>query len=286
MEQNILWTKHWNKIVNPKKENPKERKGKPMKKLTLFVFVLGMLSTLSLSAADSRLSGSVDFDYYSHYIWRGQSVSDTPSFQPGAAISIADVGPGSLSLSYWGSSFLADTHADGSNFAENDYTGSYAFDAGPVAVEVGIIYYTFPQGTGDGFSTTEVYTSLGYTLMESDGTSIGLSLGAYYDVDLAKEGLYLNLGVGAEFALTKDITGGVSIGVGYSNDEYSNFYLAEDSSGLNDLAVEASVGMPLTETFSLSAAIGYIDFLDSDLEVDGFTADSELYAKVGISASF
>ena len=256
-----------------------------MKKLSLFVFVLAMMGSLSVKAEESRLSGEAGIDYYTDYIWRGIVASSAPSVQPGIGLSYADLGPGSLSFSYWGSSYLADAESDEANVIENDYTFSYALDAGPVSIEAGVIYYAFAGTAGDGYSFTEVYASFGVGLFETDGASAGLSFAVYRDTDDTK-GTYYNLGIGGEFSLNETITAGLSAGVGYGDSRNNVGYYGNAGDSIADIMLEASVSMPINETFSVSAAVGYINVPNSDFDDAVKVAEDDTYAKIGISASF
>ena len=180
---------------------------------------------------------------------------------------------------------LKESHADGDHSAENDYTFSYAFDAGPVSIDTGLIYYTFPAATGDGFTYTEVYASFGVGLFEADGTSAGLTFAVYRDTD-DTSGTYYNLGIGAEFALNDKVTAGLSAGIGYGDSRHNVEYYSNDGDSIADIVLEASLSMPLNDTFSVSAAVGYINVPNDDFD-DGLpVAEDAPYAKVGISASF
>lgn len=112
------------------------------------------------------LSVSVSLDVLSDYIWRGQICNDNPVWQPSVTLSYDAGDYGALSANVWSTFDL--THKQGTSTAsrrsaglqEIDYTLSYAVDLFGVGLEVGHIWYTYPNGNGP--SDQELYATVSY----------------------------------------------------------------------------------------------------------------------------
>ncbi len=165
---------------------------------------------------------NLDYTVVSDYVWRGFNLSEFKgegrekvNHQLGAAVSVDLDQFGSVGFAWWGEFYTdqkslgfdpsgtADTHLQ-----EADYTlnWSYEFKNIGVGMELGWIAYEFPNVSGDGYSTYEIYASLSF----NDGKWFGLEDGvlnpyvAYYlDIDLV-EGGWFELGISHEFSLSED----------------------------------------------------------------------------------
>jgi len=163
---------------------------------------------------------AVEYTMVSDYIWRGANFSEYAgegreklNHQVDIALSadLKDLGLpdfGSITFDAWFEIYEGQrTMAPGSETStqEVDYTISWAYDIPktPVSIELGWIAYTFPNTGGDGYSTYEVYASVGV----NDGALFGLEDGVLnptvtynYDYDLVEAGV-LTITVKHEFAL-------------------------------------------------------------------------------------
>ena len=158
--------------------------------------------TNELEEADSGgLSVEVSVDVLSDYVWRGKICNGNPVWQPSATLAYAYGDFGKVSANVWASMDL--THRRGtmnasrraSGIQELDYTLAYANSFGPLDVEIGHIWYSFPYGNGR--PTEELYGTVAY-----NNPIATPSLTVYWD--------YLDTGgndasaVYATFALSRD----------------------------------------------------------------------------------
>ena len=152
--------------------------------------------------AESPLTGNIAVA--SNYVWRGKTASnDTSAVSGGIDYSISG-----FTLGTW----VSNTAAAGGDYEQDIYAG-YAFDAGPVGLDVGYISYLAPVA---GTSTSEVYVNASFKMF-----SVGVA------VDSENKNVYTN--VGAEFEVKKDLMLGVTIGsndADGSADDYTHYQVA------------------------------------------------------------
>ena len=117
-------------------------------------------------AESSAFSIEASVDILSDYIWRGKICNGNPVWQPSVTLGYDAGDFGKVSANVWASMDLthrrgtmnASRHACG--IQELDYTLSYANSFGPVDIEIGHIWYSFPYGNGR--STEELYGTVAY----------------------------------------------------------------------------------------------------------------------------
>ena len=137
----------------------------------------------------------------------------------------------SRSPSRWGNYRLVSDNPDfageDNDFDEYDHEVylNYALNDN-VDVELGYIYYYYPS-TPSGTDTQEVYAGINVAL--NDYLSAGLK--AYYDFDEG-EGVYANLGIGAEYPLSDAVSATASAALGYM--DYDSDYYVEG--GISDFS--------------------------------------------------
>lgn len=202
----------------------------------LSLFAVAFLLSSQLYAAPLldgtgvTLGGTMD--YYSSYLWRGQTLDKDPVVQPGLT-----AGYKGFSLGYWSSMAVSEDKTAGAS-NEVDMTVSYSRSFGKLGLSVGHIAYEFPStgyaGTKEyfvGLTVAELPFSLGLSYYndydDADGIkgtftilSLGkefaklgesplnglLSYGSYGDYGAFKTGAVLTLGVSSSVSLTEKIT--------------------------------------------------------------------------------
>ena len=156
--------------------------------------------------AESPLTANVGVA--SSYIWRGVAQSNDR-----AAVS------GGIDYAHASGAYVGTwvSNLDGGQYEQDLYAG-YAFDAGPVGLDIGYIKYTYPVGT-DQLDFDELYVNAGYEMF-----SAGLALTTSTEAGGQDSNTYMY--VGAEFEVKK----GLTLGLTYGDYDYD----APDSAGATD----------------------------------------------------
>lgn len=218
---------------------------------------------------------SVDAGWVSKYLWRGQRLTNDWSLQPSVT-----VGANGFSFNVWGtmdltavnegdSLFLPQNPAasQGQNglrgkFSEVDYTFSYARSFADVTLDVGTIFYTFPERSASLPTTTEVY--LGVSL---DSVPLAPFATVYFDIDetaaAGDGGLYFLVGAGHSFAFPHDVFPGVDIStsLAFANGGFGDYYYGTEESGAHDFSATLSVPVNVGGNWSASAFVTYSTLL-------------------------
>ena len=146
-----------------------------LKKLTLGLAGLALLSGAQTAAQAQQLSISTTWAFESEYVFRGVQFSDS-SIQPDLSISY-----GNANLGAWAALPIGD---EADNFSDEiDIYGGYGFSlTDVVSADVGFTYYTFPDFTNGFFdedvNTFEIFTGFAF------GVPLAPSVYFYYDFDL------------------------------------------------------------------------------------------------------
>ncbi len=260
-----------------------------MDRLAAGVTVL-IMSCFAARGADA----SLDVEYYSSYVWRGQVLNSESVLQPAFSAS-ADFG---LSLSAWGNMDLTDKADCRGEFTEVDLTVEYELPlTGLFGASVGLIEYLFPkegdctdeppEGHPDipdrtDSDTREVFIAMGLDVMLSP------TLTLYYDVDEVN-GFYGNFELGHEIALTEQLALGLSASIGMGGRDYNDYYFGKKSIALNDLNLSAGLAYAFTEDLSASAAIRYTTLLDGSIRDGGseiYDNEDRIYGNISAAYSF
>lgn len=202
------------------------------------------------------LSVSVSLDVLSDYLWRGQVCNDNPVWQPSVTLTYDAGDYGALSANVWSTFDL--THKQGTSTAsrrsaglqEIDYTLSYAVDLFSVGLEVGHIWYTYPNGNGH--SDQELYATLSYEnpiLTPSASAYWNYSDSAGNDPDM----FYYAFALSHEFALMDDLSLTPSASLGFGGNSWTDGAGTE----LTDQTVGLALTYALCENISLGAQINY-----------------------------
>lgn len=167
----------------------------------------------------------------SNYVWRGQTQTNDEAAISGGV----DVGHASgVYAGVWTSSL------GGEGEYENDYYGGWASSFGDFSVDVGAIYYAFPEKDND---STEVYGGVGWRFLSATVYTLVDST----NDDAEEDGLYAELN--ADFPVSGNSSLGLHVGHA-SGDDY------EDADG--DAIVDYSVSLSMGD-FSLSVSDNTID---------------------------
>lgn len=210
-----------------------------MKKIITTTLAAGLIAGIASAEV------SVTMDFASAYVFRGVTLSDGASFQPGIEASGFGLAEeyGSLAAGAWGS---ADLDGDNSStFQETDWYASYSL---PTLVEgldlfVGYCEYMYGAGASD----KEANVGAGYEI-----AGVGLGLTYYQGVGgLIGSSSYLEFAIGYGMDFTEELSGSVDARFGFADQDGGE-------SGFQDYDVGASLGYALSEKWSVGASVMYI----------------------------
>lgn len=216
-------------------------------------------------AESSRISAEVSVDFLSCYMWRGQILADAPVWQPAATLGF-DLGDyGALSAGFW-SSFKLTSRRDGSPVRnlgnqEIDYSVAYSKSFGDMNVEVGHLWYTFPNSDNEG-NTEELYLSFSYA-----NDFVTPTVAAYWDYrDNDDDGLfYFTLALAHEFELLEGLVLTPSVSLGLGTDAYLRAYVEDvDKTAFLDQTTGLALTYAVTDWLSLGAQVNYTWIVDPD----------------------
>lgn len=255
-----------------------------MKKLTIFALtaVLTVLFAFGpLSAGAAETSGSASADIMSHYVWRGQRLSDDFVIQPSVGITY-----GGFGANIWANWDDTTSSATDSGITETDYTLNYTFSKDKFGFDAGYIYYAFPA---PGVDTQEIYLAVSYDTILSPSATL------YYDFDEG-EGAFLVVAVGHSLELAEKIALNLGASASYN---FGNAVMGPAADGSEDFTdfyngeVSASVSIAVTENISIEPKIAATFSLSDDaesaikgLDATGKADDSFVYGGVNITLSF
>jgi uncharacterized protein (TIGR02001 family) len=116
-------------------------------------FPLALISTKAMSQ-ESAWEASANVALYSEYRFRGvKQTEDAPAIQGGFDLAHS----GGFYLGNWNSN----VEYAGTSM-EMDFYGGYAFEVGDLSVDIGDLYYYYPDKVGDDVNSNEIYAILGY----------------------------------------------------------------------------------------------------------------------------
>ncbi len=238
------------------------------------VTLIGMAVTPAV-AADATAA----LDIASAYVWRGQTFNDGLVFQPSVDVAASS----GFGINVWGNYDVDDYDGtlDSHEFSEIDLTLSYGTTLGKVDVGVGAIGYFFPAGAEE---TWELYLSLGMPII--GGLSAGVDF--YYDVDAVDEFTYATLSLSYGFDITEKFAVELGGSIAYAGDAFAENAGGEDG-GFYDYTLSASLGYTITDAWSASAGVTYVNALDDDNlpDVDdGGLEDTNIVFAVGVAYAF
>jgi hypothetical protein len=249
------------------------------------VLLIGLASTPALAA-----EATAAIDINSAYVWRGLTFNDGAVIQP----SIDVAAENGLGINVWGNYDISDydNTLEDKEFSEIDLTVSYGFTVGKLDISIGAIEYLFPTTDPDGdgtidsgvTATTELYVSLGMPII--GGLSAGLDI--YYDIDAFDEMTYTKFSLTYAYDINDKLNLEAGGSIGYAGEDFAKAAGGEDG-GLYDYTLSLSLGYAITEAWSASANVTYVDALDDDnlKEVkDGGLLDTNTVYGIGIAYAF
>ena len=251
-----------------------------MKRVFKNAFSLSMAACFMTAAlaqdasAQSIYSFSGDAGLVSKYVWRGQRLTDDWSLQPSVT-----VGAGGFSFNVWGTIDLTAVNegdvlflpnnpetpgASGlkGKFTEVDYTFSFAHSFENVSIDVGTIFYSFPERSASLATTTEIYGGLSF-----DSVPLAPSATLYVDVDetgnSGSTGVYFLLGAGHSIPFAHSVFPGVdlSASLAFANGGFTDFYYDNSMGGAHDVNLTVSLPINLNDNWSASAFFAYSGLL-------------------------
>lgn len=203
-------------------------------------------------------SVEVSLDVLSDYVWRGTICNGNPVWQPSVTFGY-DFGEfGNVGLNLWQSYDLTHKRGTATNsrracgHQETDYTLTYGKSFGDVDVELGHIFYTFPNNNGT--CDQDVYASVAYNNdYVTPSAAVYWNYGDGHDSD--PSGVYFSFGLSHEFAFGEKFTLTPSASLGFGD-----HVAAGDTSGgaeLTDQTIGLAAGYAITENVSVGAQINY-----------------------------
>ena len=221
---------------------------------------------------ESNFTFEGDAAVVSKYIWRGQRLTNDWGLQPSATVAIQG-----FSFNAWGNIDLTAVNEGDSlflpenplapagehnglqgKFSEVDYTFSFAHSFEEISIDVGTIFYTFPDRSASLPTTTELYGSVSFDLVP-----LGPSATLYLDVDESGEAggsaLYFLVSAGESFLLPYVTFPGLDLSgsIGFVNGGFGEFYYGNSQAGAHDVNVTVSLPINLSEKWSAGAFLSY-----------------------------
>lgn len=207
------------------------------------------------------LSVEVSLDVLSDYVWRGTICNGNPVWQPSVTLGY-DLGDwGALSANVWQSYDLTHKRGTATNsrracgLQEIDYTLAYAVSLADVDVEVGHIFYTFPNNNGA--SDQDVYATVAY-----NNPIVTPSASVYWNYNSAHgedpSAVYFSFGLAHDFEPVGGLTLTPSASLGFGDNAWSG-YVTGESAGteLTDQTIGLAASYAITANFSVGAQINY-----------------------------
>ena len=199
-----------------------------MRRVHLIVLMAVLMAAVTAPAAaqdEGDWNFSVDTTFVNQYLWRGFVLNNTPSLQPNISL-----GYKGFSISSW--SNFAHTGPAGQNWTEHDMTLDYSHSFDKLGVNVGYIWYEFPDvPAGDAKRTHEVYAGVSYDTLFSPSFTF------YRDVDDG-DGNYMYLSGGHSKELGKGVVLNGGLGLGINNKQWI------DITTVSNFDIKVSVDIP------------------------------------------
>jgi len=155
------------------------------------------------------VTGGVNVDLFSHYVWRGFALTDGFAFQPSVFVSTKG-----LTITSWSSWSSTDAGCfDGDDcpaLREHDFTVDYSKPVGVGTVSVGYINYLFPpyrtddaKAAGAVGSTNELYGGITFTAPGNPFVKAYVDVDGDEDEGDTSRGTYLQFGVSQAIPLAE-----------------------------------------------------------------------------------
>ena len=236
----------------------------------------GAAETNELETADSGgFSVEASVDVLSDYVWRGMICNGNPVWQPSVTLGYDAGDIGAVSFNVW-STFDA-THKRGTatnsrrscGAQEFDYTLSYANSIGPVGLEAGHIWYTFPNNNGH--SDQDLYGTVSY-----NNDYVTPSASAYWNYSDSAgtdpSAVYFLFALSRDFAPMDALTVTPKASLGFGDHAYTD---SEGGTELTDQTLGVAASYAITEWFSVGAQINYTWTPSHTLRHEGYMGEGK-----------
>lgn len=278
-----------------------------MKKIIISLLLLLIITAMPVAswAAEEadKVTGGVDLNVLSAYIWRGQELTrGSVVVQPSATVSYKG-----FSFNAWGNMDTKPYSSGADNYAgkytETDITLSYAKKLGIVQVGGGYIYYALGapySGAAAPLDSQEVFVTVGLD------TLLSPTLTAYKEIDHYHQWYFL-LGISHTFALHEKVGLKLAATASYLKSEDEGTYARYDSasaatsdkySNFHDGTLSIAVPVAITKSLTVTPMASYVFPLCDDAKYEmkgrglqGVTSLSDrdssfLYGGVTVSFAF
>ena len=226
--------------------------------------------------SEHEVTGFASVAFNSHYIWRGQKLSEKSVIQPTVGIS----------CNGWAANIWMNTDLHTKETSETDLTLSYSTTASSVSLDFGYINYAL-DGAAD---THEFFVIAGFDAI------LNPAIEFYYDVDEG-EGGFVVASIGHSVEICDDIS--LDIGVAASANLENTVMgtvkgsngVDKDFSGLYHGDLSVSLSLPACGNISITPSAGYTLALSDDAKeaIEGISTDSDnenFYGGVTLSFDF
>ena len=235
------------------------------KKVLLFVSTVAI--SLGMAQSSQAATATLSTDIASAYVWRGVTVSDGLVLQPSLDVS----GLGNFTINAWGNLDLDDDNGSSGDFSEVDLAVTYSVPVDGWTLDIGLIEYLFPDGSG---STREITGQAGLSL--SDSLSVGALLA--YDIEEIDD-IYACLSATHEQDVSDALSLALTAKAGYAGDETS----ANGDAGFAEYDISLAASYAQSESVSLGAFVALTDSIDDDVLAE---QDVDVYGGVSVSVDF
>ncbi len=212
--------------------------------------LLPLVAPAAAPAAEVRYAAG----FFSHYVWRGITLTDGPVFQPSVRISHAS----GFAFEAWGNLDLDDDNDAAAEFSETRLTFDYGRRLGDFEIGAGLVEYLFPNTPFPG--TRELYVRLALDAVVSPRFEL------FYDVD-ELDGGYARFALAWERALRPNWTLALEASAAWADANFAVGGEAGPHDAALELRLERSAGR-----FDLRLQTGWTEPLDPDVLPDQETS--------------